>query len=69
MAMAVDGPSGRDTRTVRFFDFDDPHGGLNEFVITTQFRVRRGNEKGDMNDASAWSSPTWCSSSTASHWW
>ena len=50
MTLDVEGPSGRDTRTVRFFDFDDPHGGLNEFVVTTQFRVRRGNEKGDMND-------------------
>ena len=29
-------------RTVRFFDFDDPQGGLNEFVVTTQFRVRSG---------------------------
>ena len=34
--------SSRRTRTVRFFDFDDPQGGLNEFVVTTQFRVRRG---------------------------
>ena len=33
---------GRRPRTVRFFDFDDPQGGLNEFVVTTQFRVRRG---------------------------
>ena len=50
MPLTVDGPSGRDTRTVRFFDFDDPVGGLNEFVVTTQFRVLRGNEKGDLND-------------------
>ncbi len=50
MTLTVDGPSGRDTRTVRFFDFDDPTGGLNEFVVTTQFRVLRGNEKGDLND-------------------
>ncbi len=50
MSPTVDGPDGRDTRTVRFFDFDDPEGGLNEFVVTTQFRVLRGNEKGDLND-------------------
>ena len=50
MGLTVDGPDGRDTRTVRFFDFDDPVGGRNEFVVTTQFRVRRGNEKGDPND-------------------
>ena len=50
MTLTVEGPEGRDTRTVRFFDFDNPEGGLNEFVVTTQFRVRRGNEKGDLND-------------------
>ena len=50
MPLTVDGPNGRDTRTIRFFDFDDPVGGLNEFVVTTQFRVLRGNEKGDLND-------------------
>ena len=45
MSLTVDGPRGRDSRTVRFFDFDHPGGGLNEFVVTTQFRVRRGNER------------------------
>ena len=50
MGLTVEPPAGRDTRTVRSFDFDDPEGGLNEFVVTTQFRVRRGNEKGDPND-------------------
>ena len=51
MPLTVDGPRGRDTRTVRFFDFDHPEGGLNEFVVTTQFRVRRGNERsGDEDD-------------------
>ena len=50
MTLDVEGPNGRDTRTVKFFDFDDPQGGLNEFVVTTQFRVRHGNEKGDLND-------------------
>ena len=49
MSLTVETPDGRDTRTVRFFDFDDPVGG-NEFVVTTQFRVRRGNDKGDPND-------------------
>ena len=43
--LTVDGPRGRDTRTVRFFDFDHPESGLNEFLVTTQFRVRRGNER------------------------
>ena len=42
MPLTVDGPRGRDTRTVRFFDFDHPESGLNEFIVTTQFRVRRG---------------------------
>ena len=50
MTLDVEGPNGRDTRTVRFFDFDQPEGSLNEFLVTTQFRVRRGNEKGDLND-------------------
>ena len=45
MSLTVDGPRGRDSRTVRFFDLDHPEGGLNEFVVTTQFRVRRGNER------------------------
>ena len=50
MPLTVDGHRGRDTRTVRFFDFDHPEAGLNEFLVTTQFRVRRGNERGDSED-------------------
>ena len=50
LPLAVDTPQGRNTRTVRFFDFDHPDGGLNEFVVTTQFRVRRGNERGGPDD-------------------
>ena len=50
MTLTVEGPAGRDTRTVRFFYFDNPEDGLNEFVVTTQFRVRRGNEQGNPND-------------------
>ena len=46
MPLTVDTPQGRDTHIVRFFDFDHPESGLNEFVVTTQFRVRRGNERG-----------------------
>ena len=46
MPITVDGARGREAPTVRFFDFDHPAGGLNEFVVTTQFRVRRGNEPG-----------------------
>ena len=44
------GPRGRETRIVRFLDFEHPEGGLNEFVVTTQFRVRRGNERSDLED-------------------
>ena len=50
MPLTVDGPRGRDSRIVRFFDFDHPEGGLNEFVVTTQYRVRRGNERGSTED-------------------
>ena len=42
--------SGRQSRIARFFDFDHPEGGLNEFVVTTQFRVRRGNERRNLED-------------------
>ena len=47
LPLTVNTAHGQDSRNVRFFDFEDPLGGLNEFVVTTQFRVRRGNEKGD----------------------
>ena len=50
MPITVDAARGRDVRTVRFFDFDQPESGLNEFVVTTQFRVRRGNERGGRED-------------------
>ncbi len=50
MPLTVDGPRGRDTRTVRFFDFDHPESGLNDFLVTTQFRVRRGNERDGLED-------------------
>ena len=50
MPMTVDGLRGRDSRIVRFFDFDHPEGGLNEFVVTTSYRVRRGNERGGTED-------------------
>ena len=43
MPLTVDGPRGRDTRIVRFFDFDHPEAGLNEFLVTAQFQVRRGH--------------------------
>ena len=48
--LTVDEPQGRDSRTVRFFDFDHPESGLNEFVVTTQFWVRRGNERDGPED-------------------
>ena len=50
MPLWVDGPHGRDSRIVRFFDFDHPEGGLNEFVVTTQFRVCQGNERDGTED-------------------
>ena len=50
MSLTVDTKRGRETPTVRFFDFDHPEGGLNEYVVTTQFRVRRGNERGRVED-------------------
>ena len=53
MPLDVDGPGGRQTRIARFFDFDHPESGLNEFVVTTQFRVRRGSERGNLDDARA----------------
>ena len=50
MPLTVDTPQGRDSRTVRFFDFDHPEEGLNEYVVTTQFWVRRANERGGTED-------------------
>ena len=50
MPLTVDTSRGRETRTVRLFDFEHPEGGLNEFLVTTQFRVRRGNERGGPDD-------------------
>ena len=50
LPLIVNTPRGQDARNVRFFDFDHPEGGLNEFVVTTQFRVRRGTEKSDTED-------------------
>jgi type I restriction enzyme R subunit len=41
-----------ETPTVRFFDFDHPQPGvgLNEYIVTTQFRVRRTNERPTIED-------------------
>ncbi len=48
MPLTVDRGGRQETPTVRFFDFDHPEPGvgLNEYVVTTQFRVRRGSERG-----------------------
>ncbi len=48
MPLTVDHGGRQETPTVRFFDFDHPEPGvgLNEYVVTTQFRVRRGSERG-----------------------
>ena len=50
MPLEVESPRGRRTRIARFFDFDHPESGGNEYVVTTQFRVRRGNERGGRED-------------------
>lgn len=39
MPFDAEGPGGRRTRTVRFFDFEHPTRGRNEFLVATQFRV------------------------------
>lgn len=47
MPLEVDDAGGRRTRTVVFFDFDHPEPAhkRNEFIVTTQLRVRRGRER------------------------
>lgn len=47
MALDVDEAGGRRTRIVHFFDYDYPEPGLgkNEYVVTTQMRVRRAGER------------------------
>lgn len=51
MPIDVDGPGGRRTRVVRFIDFEhpEPEAKRNEYLVTTQFRVRRGRD-GDSED-------------------
>ena len=64
--------SSRRTRTVRFFDFDDPqerpqrvrrHNAVPRSPRVVGVVARRGSTS---RTTSAWSSRTWCSSSTAS---
>ena len=50
LPLNVNTQRGQDTRNIRFFDFDHPEDGLNEFVVTTQFRVRHSSEKSDTED-------------------
>ena len=50
LPLTVNTTHGQDSRNVRFFDFDHPEGGLNEFLVTTQFRARRGNERSSEED-------------------
>ena len=69
MSLTVDSPSGRDTRTVRFFDFDDPVGGQNESWSLRSSACCAATRRATSTTTSAWSSPTWCSSSMASPWW
>ena len=48
MPLTVDRGGRQETPTVRFFDFAHPEPGVgrNEYVVTTQFRVRRSGERG-----------------------
>jgi len=48
MPLTVDRDGRQETPTVCFFDFDypEPGAGLNDYVVTTQFRVRRASERG-----------------------
>ena len=48
MPLTISRGGRQDTPTVRFFDFEHPEPGvgLNEYVVTTQFRVRRASERG-----------------------
>ena len=39
MPLTVDGPRGREMRVARFFDFDHPEDGLNDFVVASGFPV------------------------------
>ena len=43
MPLTIERYGRQETPTVRFFDFDhsEPGVGLNDYVVTTQFRVRR----------------------------
>ncbi len=47
MPLTIDRGGRQETPTVRFFDFNHPEPGigLNEYLVTTQFRVRRGGER------------------------
>ena len=55
MPLTVDRGGRQETPSVRFFDFDHPAPGvgLNEYVVTTQFRVRRGAERAGDDDRRA----------------
>ena len=48
MPLTIERDARQETPTVRFFDFDHPEPGvgLNDYVVTTQFRVRRASERG-----------------------
>ncbi len=52
MPLTIDLDGRQETPTVRFFDFEHPEPGvgLNEYVVTTQFRVRRGIERTGESD-------------------
>ena len=45
MPFDTGGGSGPRTRSVQFFDFENPEGGKNDFVVTNQFPVRGGRDR------------------------
>ena len=50
MPLTVQTGRRQETRIVRFFDFERPESGLNDFAVTTQFYVRRSGERGEPTD-------------------
>lgn len=52
MSLDVDEAGGRRSRTVHFIDFDYPEAGVgkNDYVVTTQMRIRRPGERDGVED-------------------
>ena len=70
LPLTVDGPRGRVTRNVRFFDFDHPVGRSQRIRGHHPVQGVQGQRAGVIwTTTNGWSFPTWRSSSTASPWW